>query len=288
MSEKNNGDVTGWNIYQRLHGVMSDAVYVQRDRKAGGDKSFSYTYASHDAVTRKIAPLLTKYRIMAIPRVTKLEQSGNRTQMELTTDFVNIDKPEEIATVVQWGFGVDSQDKGVGKACSYASRYTMLKAFCLETGDDPEQDSIEHDPDAQAPGATAPLPGDTLSERKRLAQVAADLGLTVGVDRAALAAWCAKRGHKNALAASVEELEQLCADIRELATIWQDAHGVMTVPDYIAHNEQAADHLAGLLDVRSAASPLDLPLDAWREWASASNHATKVREEEPQYADSLV
>jgi hypothetical protein len=32
-------------------------------------------------------------------------------------------------------------DKGPGKAVSYAFKYALLKVFCLETGDDPDNDA---------------------------------------------------------------------------------------------------------------------------------------------------
>jgi hypothetical protein len=38
------------------------------------------------------------------------------------------------------GFGIDDQDKGPGKAISYAVKYAYLKALCLESGDDPDED----------------------------------------------------------------------------------------------------------------------------------------------------
>jgi len=54
--------------------------------------------------------------------------------------FVNIDNPEEYIDIVSYGDGVDSQDKAPGKAMTYADKYALLKAYKIETGDDPDKD----------------------------------------------------------------------------------------------------------------------------------------------------
>ena len=131
------------NIYQRMHAVMKAVGYVQKEDKKVNNQ---YTFVSHDAVTGKIRPALIEAGIITVPRVVKWAQDGNRTEVNVEVDFVNIDKPEERITVPMFGFGIDQQDKGPGKAISYAVKYALLKAFSLETGDDPEKDIIDHKP----------------------------------------------------------------------------------------------------------------------------------------------
>jgi ERF superfamily len=65
------------------------------------------------------------------------------TVVEMETTFVNADDPIDRFSVTTWGYGIDRQDKSIGKAITYATKYAMLKGFCLETGDDPENDSID-------------------------------------------------------------------------------------------------------------------------------------------------
>ena len=131
------------NIYQRMHAVMQAVSYVQKEDKKVNNQ---YTFVSHDAVTAKIRPALIENGIITVPRVIKWQQDGNRTEADIEIDFVNIDKPEERVTVSMFGFGIDPQDKGPGKAISYAVKYALLKAFSLETGDDPERDQHDHKP----------------------------------------------------------------------------------------------------------------------------------------------
>ena len=125
------------NIYQRLNCVMQEINYIQK-----GDKRVNnqYTYVSHDAVTEALHGPLTKNGIAVLPSVLEMTQDGNRTSVKVEVSFVNIDNPTDRFSVCHVGFGIDSGDKGPGKAISYACKYALLKTFLLETGDDPDHD----------------------------------------------------------------------------------------------------------------------------------------------------
>jgi hypothetical protein len=128
------------NIHQRLAAVMADVTYIQKERKEG----MKYTIVSHDAVTAKVRPALLKAGIVYYPVRCEHTHNGNRAECSITVRFVNIDKPEDYIEVPSFGYGIDPQDKGPGKAMSYAVKYALLKALGLETGDDADHDSIEH------------------------------------------------------------------------------------------------------------------------------------------------
>lgn len=130
------------NIYQRLALVMKDVTYIQKERKQG----MNYTIVSHDAVTAKVRPALLKHGIIYHPVRCEHLQNGNRAECSLTVRFVNVDDPSDFFEVPTFGYGIDPQDKGPGKAMSYAVKYALLKALGLETGDDPDMDSIDHTP----------------------------------------------------------------------------------------------------------------------------------------------
>ena len=134
------------NIYQRILAVMADLEYV---RKESTKVNNQYTFVSHDAVSKKLHPLLVKHGIAVLPKLKEWTQNGNRTEVLVDVEFVNVDMPEERFTVPSLGFGIDQQDKGPGKAVSYACKYAMLKTFVLETGDDPERDNIDHEPEPE-------------------------------------------------------------------------------------------------------------------------------------------
>lgn len=132
-------DVSGWNIHQRWHGIMKEWSYVQKRKPAG----LQYATVSHDDVARELQPLLLKYRVVAVPFVEGAEFSNDITQVWLRVDFVNIDAPAQIITTKMYGQGVDKQDKGPGKAISYAFKYCVLKSLCLVTGEDADLESLD-------------------------------------------------------------------------------------------------------------------------------------------------
>lgn len=130
------------NIYQRLAKAMDAVKYVQKERKQG----MQYTIVSHDAVTAKVRPALLEAGIVYHPIDLTHTQNGNRCEVALTVRFASIDDKTDFFDVPSLGYGVDNQDKGPGKAISYAVKYALLKALGLETGDDADHDSIDHQP----------------------------------------------------------------------------------------------------------------------------------------------
>lgn len=131
-----------FNVHQRLALAMGEVDYIQKEQKKG----MSYTIVSHDAVTAKVRPILLSKGIVYYPVRCDHSQDGNRAECSMTIRFVNIDEPTDFFDVPTFGYGIDSQDKGPGKAMSYAVKYALLKALGLETGDDPDHDAIPHEP----------------------------------------------------------------------------------------------------------------------------------------------
>jgi len=132
------------NIYQRMHAVMRDVAYIRKDGRmahSGGN----YTFVSHDAVMAKVRPALLRHGIVVTSSAIEHECNGNRTEMTCAVRFTSTDDPSDYIIVNGVGYGIDKQDKGPGKAMSYATKYAILKALALETGDDPENDAIDYD-----------------------------------------------------------------------------------------------------------------------------------------------
>lgn len=128
------------NLHQRLASVMEKVTYIQKEKKNG----MNYSIVSHDAVTAKVRPALLENGVIYYPVRCDHSQNGNRTECEMTIRFVNVDEPNDFIDVQSLGYGIDPQDKGPGKAISYAVKYALLKALGLETGDDADYDSIPH------------------------------------------------------------------------------------------------------------------------------------------------
>lgn len=131
------------NIYQRINAVMEEVSYIQKEKKA----EMRYSIVSHDAVTALLRPSIVQHGIVYHPVRLEFRQDGNRTEVGLTVRFASIENSQDYIDVPSMGYGIDSQDKGPGKAISYAVKYALLKTFGLETGDDPDNDqNVVHKP----------------------------------------------------------------------------------------------------------------------------------------------
>lgn len=131
------------NLLQRLAAVQGEIDYIQKEKKSG----MNYSIVSHDAVTAAVRPLMVKHGVLYYPASIDVTQDGNRTQAKMAVVFVNVDEPTDSITVATIGYGIDTQDKGPGKAMSYCVKYALLKTLGLETGDDPDLDqNAKHEP----------------------------------------------------------------------------------------------------------------------------------------------
>ena len=124
------------NIHQRIAAAMQKVTYIQKEKKQG----MRYSIVSHDAVTAKVRPVLLAEGVIYYPVQLTNGQTGNRTDCTMVIRFANIDNPADFIDVPSFGYGIDDQDKGPGKAMSYAVKYALLKALGLESGDDPDED----------------------------------------------------------------------------------------------------------------------------------------------------
>lgn len=151
------------NIAQRINAAMGEVEYIQKEKKQG----MNYSIVSHDAVTAKVRPILQKHGVVYYPRDMTVHQEGNRTQAIFSVRFENIDDRMDYIDVATFGYGVDTQDKGPGKAMSYGVKYALLKVLGMETGDDPDtvQDSrADFKPANDAPKKSTKLEGPITSQ----------------------------------------------------------------------------------------------------------------------------
>jgi len=154
------------NVYQRIHSVMRQVGYIQK-RQPSND--LPYTYVSHDDVVAALRPAMVEHGLVAITtvlnhtaqvvqvpsRYSDRSDTLNFTTATVQLDIVNVDDPTDRVTVQGFGYGIDRQDKGPGKAISYACKMILLKTFMLETGDEPENDNISCPLSAAHPPVTA-------------------------------------------------------------------------------------------------------------------------------------
>lgn len=140
-------DQDGWdkgaNLFTRLMLAQKAAKKLEKTEAKSGMK---YDYVTHDDIASEAKKILTKNGVLFFPTVNKHEQEGNKTVINVKATFYNVDKPDEKLETEGLGFGVDNQDKGPGKAYSYACKYILAKTLMLNTSDDIEEHNIDFNP----------------------------------------------------------------------------------------------------------------------------------------------
>ena len=61
---------------------------------------------------------------------------------EVTTTYLLMHESGESQEICGYGHGVDAQDKGAGKATTYALKYALLYSFLIPTGDIDDTDAV--------------------------------------------------------------------------------------------------------------------------------------------------
>lgn len=147
-------EIKEMNIYEKMSAIVNELGIVGKNLNVDLGKGKNYKAVQEKDVLDAIKPLEAKYRIYSYPKERKVidnsvlekETSYGITKslymrIETTYEFVNIDKPEEKMTMVSYGDGIDTGDKAPGKAMTYSDKYSLLKAYKVATGDDPDKDA---------------------------------------------------------------------------------------------------------------------------------------------------
>lgn len=170
--------IKGLNIYEKLSLITDEIGIIEKNLNVQVNKNASYKAVSERDVLDGVKPIEKKYRVYSYPvkrevidrdtLVKETEFVDSRTdnitttrtnslfmRIETTYRFVNIDKPEEYIDTIVYGDGIDTGDKAVGKAMTYADKYALMKAYKLSTGDDPDKEASPEQGYKKAPTKTA-------------------------------------------------------------------------------------------------------------------------------------
>lgn len=142
------------NIYEKMMRITADISTVAKNLNVDTGKGKGYKAVSEADVLAAVKPIEAKYGVYSYPFSRSVVDSGEmitqtnygeRKQLYLRIEtvyrFVNIEKPDEFIDITTYGDGVDTQDKAPGKAMTYADKYGLLKAYKIQTGDDPDKDA---------------------------------------------------------------------------------------------------------------------------------------------------
>ena len=139
-------------IHEAISAIMSEVGSIGKDRK---NVQQGYKFRGIDDVYMAVHPLLVKYGVFSVPRVTA-ERSEERTTKGggaliyrvLTIEYTFFAKDGSSIMAVVIGEGMDSGDKASNKAMSVAHKYAILQLLAIPTEEqkDPEYDSPEPAP----------------------------------------------------------------------------------------------------------------------------------------------
>lgn len=143
------------NIYEKMLEATNRINRVAKNLKVGLGQS-QYKAVGEADVLEAVKPVEIELGIYSFPFSRKVidtnvftttsEYQGKTTEknslfmrVETVYRFINTEKPDEFVDITTYGDGVDPQDKAPGKAMTYSDKYALLKAYKIETGEDPDQ-----------------------------------------------------------------------------------------------------------------------------------------------------
>lgn len=154
------------NIFQRVSAITNELQTVAKNLEVTTGKS-SYKAVSERDILDAVKPIENKYGVYSYPVSREViesnllenvkeytDKSGNTTVTKSTTfmsrikttyRFVNVDDPLDYIETVTFAEGIDSQDKGSGKAMTYADKYALMKGYKISTGEDPDQNGSKEE-----------------------------------------------------------------------------------------------------------------------------------------------
>jgi hypothetical protein len=157
------------NLYKAILNVMKSVKNIDKSMTVGTGNN-SYKGVADKDVKQIIGKAMEENGLAILPigieskvsidRWEENTQYGNKTKQsaftEVTTKYLLIHESGESEEIVGYGHGVDTQDKGAGKATTYALKYALLYAFMVPTGkiDDADNEHSDIKEIPQAPKLT--------------------------------------------------------------------------------------------------------------------------------------
>lgn len=175
------------NIFQRMLAATTDINKVAKNLKVDINKNQSYKAVAEADVLEAVKPIEAAHGIYSYPvsrevikdetYTTTSEWDGKKTEkntfflrIKTVYRFINTDNPSDYIDITTYGDGVDTQDKAPGKAMTYADKYALLKAYKIQTGDDPDAN-----PSGNLNKKTTPIKKPTSARLKEAKDLKLDL-----------------------------------------------------------------------------------------------------------------
>lgn len=138
-------------IFTAIAAVMADiaAEGISKDRK---NQQQGYSFRGIDDVYNALAPILSKHKLIMLPRVLSRETAERTTgkggvlfYVTVAVEFTLVAAADgSSVTIKTYGEAMDSGDKATNKAMSAAYKYAAMQAFCIPTEGDNDADGQTH------------------------------------------------------------------------------------------------------------------------------------------------
>lgn len=151
------------NIYQKMAAITAELRTVAKNLMVDTGGGRGYKAVSERDIIDAVKPLEEKYGVYSYPcdrillesqmldSVTEYKDRDGGvkithkttffSRIQTTYRFVNVEDPTEFVETVTFAEGIDTQDKGSGKAMTYGDKYALMKGYKISTGDDPDQNA---------------------------------------------------------------------------------------------------------------------------------------------------
>lgn len=172
------------NIYEKMAKATEKIAKVAKGLTVETGKGKGYKAVGEADVLAAVKPIEAELGIYSYPVSREIVEQGLTTvktqygeglrrlfSIATVYRFVNTENPDEYIDVTTYGDGIDSQDKAPGKAMTYADKYALLKAYKIQTGDDPDKDASD-----EITGIQSDAPA-TEAERKSFMDLCEKLGV---------------------------------------------------------------------------------------------------------------
>jgi hypothetical protein len=131
------------NLIEKLIEVRKAVPYLQKE-----NSGYQFKYVSSSQTLGALRGAMDKEGVLLVPSVTTAEVADHTTskggheyftKLGMSFTWIDAKNPEDQITCQWYGQGLDSGEKGVGKAMTYAEKFFLLKFFNIATDkDDPD------------------------------------------------------------------------------------------------------------------------------------------------------
>lgn len=146
------------NLAKAIIKVMQEVKGIDKSLTVGSG-AMAYKGVPDQEVKKVVGDAMARNGLCMLPldiqaktEVSRWEENyqGNIKQKqsvftEVTTKYLLLHESGESQVIAGYGHGVDSQDKGAGKATTYACKYALLYLFLIPTGKIDDSDTTHSD-----------------------------------------------------------------------------------------------------------------------------------------------